>query len=231
MVKSKKVYPTISSTDGRQIQKVKVAEKLGVEEICFFATCLDFDQRKEFYRFLQNSAIKRIPLVHLRNDMELWELDFFVKNFQTEAFNHHSISEYRIINDWSKYRQIIYLENTFFTYKEEELSQLGGVCIDFAHLEDTRRRRQRVFKKEIRIIKKYSCGCAHISAIGKRMSKDRYSKRMTFDHHTFEDLSEFDYLKNYPAEFFPSVIALELENTLEEQLKVKEYLEKILPLT
>lgn len=230
MVKSKRIYPTISSTDGTQIQKLKAAEKLGLEEVCFFTTCLDFDQRKEFYRFLQNSTIKRIPLVHLRNDMELWELDLFVKNFQTEAFNHHSISEYQILNDWSKYRKIIYLENTFFTYKEEEICQFGGICIDFAHLEDSRRQRPQVYKEEIGIIKKYPCGCAHISAIKERVYKDRYSKRTTFDHHTFRDLSEFDYLKNYPAEFFPSVIALELENTLEEQLKAKEYLERILPL-
>jgi hypothetical protein len=41
-------------------------------------------------------------------------------------------------------------------------------------------------------------------------------------------LADFDYLKNYPRKYFPPIIALELENSLKEQLQAKEYIEKIM---
>jgi len=41
------------------------------------------------------------------------------------------------------------------------------------------------------------------------------------------ELKDLDYMKNY-EEFWPPIISLELENTFEEQLKAKEYLEKII---
>jgi len=46
-----------------------------------------------------------------------------------------------------------------------------------------------------------------------------------------EDFSELDYLRKYPKDYFSSLIALELENTIKEQLKAKEYiLDILLPL-
>ncbi len=49
---------------------------------------------------------------------------------------------------------------------------------------------------------------------------------MRFDHHLYKNLSELDYLKRY-QEFLPEFVALEVENTLSEQLEAKKYIEKI----
>ena len=51
-----------------------------------------------------------------------------------------------------------------------------------------------------------------------------------FDFHVLESFSEMDYLKNYPQEYFPEYMAIELENSLAEQLKIKEYLETFITL-
>lgn len=40
-----------------------------------------------------------------------------------------------------------------------------------------------------------------------------------------------DYLKNYPQEFFPEYMAIELENSLEEQIEIKKYLQNIINVT
>ena len=55
------------------------------------------------------------------------------------------------------------------------------------------------------------------------------SKKITrYDSHNFENLSEFDYLKKYPKNYFSNLIALELENSIKEQLVAKEYIIDIL---
>ena len=52
---------------------------MGIEEIAVFPTVLDKEDRKKLYDIIRNTKIKRIPLVHLRDDMDVKELDFFVK--------------------------------------------------------------------------------------------------------------------------------------------------------
>ena len=42
----------------------------------------------------------------------------------------------------------------------------------------------------------------------------------------FKDLTEFDYLKRYKS-LFPEIVCIELENTLEEQLEVIEYIKRL----
>jgi len=43
-----------------------------------------------------------------------------------------------------------------------------------------------------------------------------------------KDLSEFNYLKSYPARFYGKYIAIELVNPLEEQLRLVTYLKNLL---
>ena len=48
--------------------------------------------------------------------------------------------------------------------------------------------------------------------------------RVNYASHYLEDLSELDYLKKYPANYFSDFIAIELENSIKEQLEVKDYI-------
>jgi len=220
-----RVYPSITTTRGSdwkgQIQEIK---KLGLKEICLFPTCLDIKKRRELYRLLKRTGIKRIPLVHLRSDMELWELDYLVKNYKVKAFNVHSSSRYPIINDFLRYKEKIYIENFRQPLNEKEVKRFSGICIDFSHLEDSRLYYSKDYKHNLRLIKKYPCGCAHISAF----TYDPEGTKKYHSVHHLDNLSELNYLRKYPKKHFPSITAIELENSIGEQLRAKRYILKLL---
>ncbi len=226
-----KIYPSITTVSRRHWEKLKEVQELGLTEVCFFATGLTLKERKEFYPRLRKSSIKSIPLVHLKDDSELWELDFFIKNFQTRAFNCHLQEEYRLKNDLSQYKKQIFVENTFIPLKENEIKQFAGICIDFSHLEVMKICQPKIYRSNLELIKKYPCACAHISAAGKIppsgllaeiLSHFPFIKRLLSAHFLWKN-NQVDYLLKYKP-LFPPIMALELENCLRDQLKVIDYL-------
>lgn len=247
-----KIYPSITTTRGSNWRKqICDIKKLSLKEICLFPTCLDMKERKRLYRLLKGTPIKRIPLVHLRNDMELWELDYLVKNYKVKAFNIHPLSRYPIINDFSKYKEKIYIENFRQPLNEKEIKQFKGICIDFSHLEYSRLCYPKDYRHNLRLIKKYPHDYAHISAVKyKRCTatfelgslahhENKFSPGLAakyksdvdkkcYSLHYLGDLSELDYLKRYLSKYRPSVIAIELENSIAEQLQIKKYILKLL---
>ena len=121
-----------------------------------------------------------------------------------------------------KYKNIIYIENSALLLDEEEIKNFAGVCLDMTHLENRRLLEEELYKKDIEIIEKYPCGCNHIPAVKKSPFKRK--NKLKYDSHYLKDLTEMDYLKKYPAKYFSSILAIELENTIEEQLKAKDYI-------
>ncbi|RJR26069.1 hypothetical protein C4578_00010 [Candidatus Microgenomates bacterium] len=222
-----RILPSITTT--RRDHKLKLTEagKIGLEEVCFFATGLLAEARKEFYGLLGKSSIKKIPFVHLRSDMELWELDFLTEKFGTEVFNCHSPKEYPLQHDLSKYKNRIFVENTVPVLTKEDLEGYAGICLDIAHLENDRLLRKEKYEKNLEMMKSHKIGCCHISGLGKNKQYDPVLKVEYYDLHFISRYSELDYLKNY-CEYIPEITAIELENSLEEQLKAKVYIEKIL---
>jgi hypothetical protein len=162
--------------------------------------------------------------------MELWELDHLVKNYQTSAFNLHTAREFPFGQDYGHYSKIIYIENTYEPLAEEEIKKFGGICLDFSHLENTRLFYRDMYEHNIKIIEKYGCGCNHIGpAKNFPMLDDREKKYPDSQHpHFLKSLSELDYLKKYPANYFGNFLALELQNGLREQLKARDYIVKLL---
>ncbi len=210
----RKILPSITTVPG-SFWKKKL-KNTSLKEVAVFPTFLE--ERKEFYDLLEKSKVKSIPFVHLRGDMELWELDYFVQKYQTEIFNIHSKDQHPILNDFSKYKNIIYIENHKYL-SEKEINNFAGICLDLSHLEESRLLNKKKYQANKKILKKYKIGCNHISAIKKNLEKAT---------HFLNDLSELDYLKKYPSCYFSNFIALEFKNSLEEQLKIKKYLEKII---
>jgi hypothetical protein len=73
------------------------------------------------------------------------------------------------------------------------------------------------------LVRDYTIGCCHVSAI----KTSRLNPHVWFhgyDCHYLKKMKEVDYLKKY-IKFLPKYVSLELENSFEEQLKVKEYIE------
>lgn len=228
---NKKILPTITTTyyspQTNYEEKIKEVVKLKLKEVCLFLTGLKIKERKKLYQQLEKTPIKKIPFVHLKSDMELWELDFLVENYQAGVFNLHSALEYPPLHDFSKYRDKIYIENTLNPFNEKEIKNSAGICIDFSHLEGDRLLRPETYKKNLKIIKKYPCGCAHISAISEKLVYYSKEKIHTYDSHCLKDYSELDYLVRY-RQYFPDIMAIELENSIKEQLKIKDYLQNYL---
>ncbi len=225
MFSKNNILPAITTTKGSDWRaKIKEADDLGLEEVALFPTCLDKKGREELYGLLGKSKIERIPFVHMRSDMSPEELDFLIKKYQTKVFNIHSSGQYPFLFDLSPFRNRVYLENSFYIFEEEELKKFAGLCIDLSHLENDRILQPERYEKFCGMVPRFIIGCNHISAIQSRTHFNEDLKEDRITSHFMENLSELDYLKNYPLEYFSKYIALELENDLAAQLKAKDYI-------
>jgi hypothetical protein len=220
----RKILPSITTTPNSDWRaKIKEINKLGLKEAALFPTCLNKKERQEMYKLLENSTIKAIPLVHIRNDMPPEELDYLIKKFQVEAFNKHTHSEFPFQHRYSKHRKMIFIENVYHPFDEKELKRFGGICLDVSHLENDKLIKPEKFEHNKRAIDKYPIGCNHISCIQKTLRHDEKDE-LCYYSHFLRKLSQLDYLKKYPKKYFSPIVALELENTIETQLKVRDYL-------
>ena len=204
-------------------EQIKEIKKLGLKKVALFPTCLKKAEREKMYRLLEKSGVKEIPFVHIRTDMILDELDYLVSHFKTKVFNVHTKKRHPMLHDYSKYKDIIYVENVWPPFDEKEIKELAGICLDISHLENDKRLNSEIFSKITEMLKKYPVGCNHIGSIQEAMVFDKNNKKV-FAVHYFENLSEFDYLKSYPKKYFSNFIAMELENSLKEQLKAIDYI-------
>jgi hypothetical protein len=159
--------------------------------------------------------------VHARNDMDLKEFKFLIKKFKTKYFNLHKDS-FKYLHKWGGIHKKLLLEMNYNNKipKEVELNKISGFCIDLSHF---------IAAKE-RATKEYNFV----------MSKNKYKKYFKANHlngysthakkdlHTIKSLKEFDYLKTLPKFLFGKYIALEMFNSIKEQIKFKKYLCEIL---
>ncbi|MFH1233523.1 MAG: hypothetical protein V1649_02640 [Patescibacteria group bacterium] len=223
-------------TEGEWKNKVKEINKLGLKEIALFLTCLDFKERQELYQLLEKTKLISIPHVHLRNDMDINELDYLNKKFKTEVFNIHSeLDPYSTVFDYTDFVKKIYVENTpGYVPTNNELKKYAGFCLDICHWELIILAKGEDSQENIEIKKraeKYKIGVNHISAIKSEkiiiydcfLDKEVYS----YHSHLLSDLKELHYVKKY-KNYLADIISIELENSLTEQLEVKKYLEKII---
>lgn len=224
--KNRKILPTITTINkSRWPKKIEEIRKLKLREVFLFLTPLDIKERRGLYELLNETKVEKIPFVHIRSDMELWELDYLIERYQTEIFNIHSMRQYSLLYNYDKYKHMIYIENsTVFPLQEKEIKDFAGICLDLSHLENTRLIDQNAYQDNINLLEKHPIGCNHISAIKKSPFSKKDSPRLRYDCHYLEDLSELDYVKRYPTNYFSSFMAIELENSIEEQLKAKDYI-------
>ncbi len=222
-----KIYPSITSTDKSKIPGfLEEISRLQLDEICLFLTGLLENERKNLFDEIEKTCIKNIPFVHLRSDATPDELDFLINEYHTKYFNIHSESQFKLKHDLSKYKKQIYIENTLGMLDENELQNYAGICIDLAHVEDNSLNNKKYYLQLRNIFSRFYCGCGHISAI---KEEPRFNEQGVKHNsvHISESLSEFDYLKNY-KDILPPILALELENPIEEQLKIIEYVYNII---
>lgn len=225
-----KFLPTITTITGGWKDKMKEVNDLKLEEVALFPTCLNKEQRKMLYDMIKQSSIKRIPFVHLRSDMDVEELEFLVREYDTVVFNIHSQKEYPIPKEWLvKFKELICIETTHTNpLDENELKEFGGICLDFAHMENIRILEPERYAIEMEKLNKFPVRCNHISVIKKDFAfVDEKTRKLSYDSHFMDNVFELDYLRNYPVKYFSDYCAIELENKISEQLEAIEYIKKI----
>jgi len=231
----KKILLGLTTTpDANWRGKIKEIKKMALKEIALFLTGIGRTERRELYSLLEDTPIENIWHVHLRNDMEVGELEYLVEKFNVKAFNIHPMSSrYPFEFDYSEFASMIYIENVGVLPALGELKKVGGLCVDFSHWQDARLQDNQQYDFDMKaMLEIFKVGCSHISAISPIIEKFKDTNfpgviYETYSTHRSENLEDFDYMKKYLM-YLPELISLELENSFAEQLKIKTYLEKII---
>ena len=203
-------------------------QRSSVREIALFPTVLEAAERWELYRELEGIPGLRVPHVHLRTDCDEAEMDYLMRTFGTEVFNIHPAKSVHAFGAVPlRLAGSVYVENTQDPPEDPELAELGGICIDYSHLESARRLGWNDYVATVENqLRRFPIGCCHIAAI---REGDPNAWNGGPDHHNFKQLSDFDYLAGYTWALPPRWLSLELENPLEEQLQAIAYLRERIP--
>lgn len=222
-----KILPSITTTQGADFRwQIEEIKELEIKEVALFPTVLGLDARRELYKALDELKNIKIPHIHLRTDMEDWELDMFVQKYEAQVFNINHEWAFGLLGR-SKYRNMIYIENRY-GFNEEFFKCLGisaGLCLDFSHWEDFGAIQNLPGYENFEdLCAKHKIGCCHVSGVFDDYIIDSRGYK-GYSRHRFEDLSQFDYMKKY-VKYLPEYVSIELSETIHRQLEVKEYLEK-----
>jgi len=225
--KGKTILLGLTTTPGSDWrEKTAEIDKFGLREIALFPTCLEVRERQELYAMLEKTCIESIPHVHLRYDMAREELDYLIGRFNTRAFNIHCEREgHGRFPDYPEWRHMVYFENTTYLPTSAELDRFPGICIDFAHLQNARRKGNEHYAHFGDLLAKYPIGCCHVSAFPRRIQDDP-SAVWPYEGHYLEDLHDLDYMAKY-AGYLPDLVSIEVENPFLEQLVMGEYLSRM----
>jgi sugar phosphate isomerase/epimerase len=214
--------------------KIREIDELGIKEVALFPTYLKIDERKELYALLEKTGLEKIPHVHLRDDAQEWELDYYAKKYGTELFNIHINETALNLLNKDKYKDKIFIENNeeLDEMYLDNLNRCGGICLDVAHwLDQGIKQGHEGYDKLASLLGKYKVGCCHVSALDDNYETYKHyitgAEYKVYSHHWLDDMSQLDYVKKY-VKYLPEYVSIELENPFKKQLEVKEYLEKII---
>jgi hypothetical protein len=198
-----------------------------VRTIALFPTAIEPAERTRLYQELESIPNLLIPHVHARTDFTEAEMDYLVERFKTEVFNIHPRANRHAFGPVpAQYSARLFVENVEEAPEDEELAELGGICPDFSHLETARLHgKDEYVERVLRQLAAFRIGCCHVSAI--RVG-DPNPWNGGWDHHSYVDLSNLDYLARYSRYLPDRWVSLELENSLDEQLAAIPYVERVL---
>ncbi len=224
-----KILPSITTTGVANWQEnIDQVASLGINEVALFVSFAQEIERKEIYKKLEKIPDLQIPFCHIRSDMPKSELLYLKQKFNTDLFNIHTLKSHPLEYEYGELKKSILIENHAHpVFSEQEITEFGGICLDLAHLENARLESSEAFEKTVRLIEKFSVRANHLSAISFTPVRIE-NEEFRFDEHLDHNFREFDYILRYPDNYFGKYIILELENSINFQLKIRDYLTKIL---
>jgi len=216
-----KILLSITGTESFDwASKLEEINKHKIDEVAIFLESFDKKERDNLYRLLLKSTIKTVPFVHLRDDVTKEEIQFFIDHFKTRHFNIHE-EHFKKLDQWQGYWDKLYLEMNFDDELEKDVKvrKIGGFCIDLAHLKAAISRGTEEAAYFFNKKGDYDVACNHLNG---------YAPLEMKDIHLVKDLSAFDYLTTLPRDAFGKIIALEVYNSIEEQIKFRDHVSRLL---
>lgn len=216
----RKVYVSLTGYDYAIFErKFREIQKFGINEICVFLSALPHQHHKFVFKQLLKSKIKNIPMVHMRDETTKAEVEFFKNNFKTKYFNVHGRNLLNI-EKYEPYLKNILLEtHPEIIFDEIKLNKIGGLCIDVAHFWRAKEIQSKDYFQVLKFKNKKSLFKAnHLSGYKKNWG----------DLHDIKNEKDFEYLREVPKFILGNILAIEIMDTINTQMKVKKYIEKIL---
>jgi hypothetical protein len=201
--------------------KMEEINSLGVDTVTLFLEWYKKPQREKIYEALEKSCVKKIPLIHIKNDMTRDELKYLCEKYGNPCLTIHEDS-FRQLPKWKGYHQLLYLEMNYDNSiaKNVEVKKIGGFCVDLAHFKAAEEKWSKEFEYEVdRRGKKKLFKCNHLSG---------YSSKNNGDRHIVFSGEDFDYIKTLPSFVFGDIIALEIFNSIGDQIVYKKHILNLL---
>lgn len=215
---------TINLGDHSWEDKLRELATLRLSEIALFVTGLSAKERHYLYAELekiQTFSDLRIPFVHAVSSMPESEYWYLVSTFKVERFNLHPLWNYPLEHALSdEIRKRIYIENlpgqTPVTMND--LTGFAGFCCDLSHLYENCAANELHYRRMQKLVAAKSVGANHISAVPRTGNKKE-------SIHLAKHVTDFDYLREVDPAFFSDICAIELANSLTEQINLIDYIE------
>lgn len=201
--------------------KLAEIEKFKIDRVSLFLEQFSTKiQRKNIYKAILGSRIKEIPLIHIRNEMDKDEISFLLKEFKNPYLTIHE-SSFKYMGKWKGLHKNLYLEMNYDNNVpgNVDVKKIGGFCVDLAHFKASEERWTKEFLYESSKDKRRYFKCNHISG---------FSFKKNRDVHSVKNKEDFNYLKTLPEFVFGRVIAIEIYNSIAEQLEFKKHIIKLL---
>jgi len=220
------IKPSIT-TSNSEITKLQLQflENNPVDECGLFLTGLQSpEERKSFLIFLNNKLPNlKAPLVHVRSDSSVNELQFCIDNFNTKYFNLHGnhASEFKK-SELFTFKDMMLAENSkTLTVEQMEEGCFAGICLDLSHIcEDVHGDRDWVPDLQ-KTLFQYDVNVNHISAVRQNNYGNLYAE------HICNYKTDMDYLSTIDKKYFGEYSFLELENTIQKQLEIINYIRNL----
>ncbi len=201
--------------------KINEINDLGLKKIALFLEYYKKDQREMIYKALEESCVEEIPLVHIKNDMDRYELKYLKDKYFNSTLTIHENS-FDYVEKWHGFYKSLYLEMNFdnFIAQNVKVEKIGGFCVDLAHFKAGEEKWSKDFEYVLKRRKnKNIFTCNHLGG---------YSYEKNLDVHVPTSVHQFDYLKTLPDFVFSDIIAIEITNSIADQIKYKKYILEIL---
>ncbi|MFA5051920.1 MAG: hypothetical protein WC544_02550 [Patescibacteria group bacterium] len=200
--------------------KLREISKYHLKEIALFLEAFPPKERTGLLPALEASEVQAIPLVHLRDDTSREEIKMLKKRFKTKFFTiHESHFSKKILSRWRGFHKYLCLEMNAdnSVASSVHVDAIGGFCIDCAHFKIEVSKQDDEYRYIIEHLKKSPAICNHISG---------YSYARNKDVHTPHQIRNFNYLTTLPKSLFGRILAIEIYNSITDQLTYAQYIKK-----